>query len=60
LAMEVSRTSMKVARVTVTATSHGLWEGRQRTVSAGNAIDAKLVHPLFLTRSYYIHACMYV
>jgi hypothetical protein len=27
--MEVSRTSMKVARVTVRATAHGLWWGFQ-------------------------------
>ena len=29
LAMLVSSTSMKVARVTVSPTSHGLWLGRQ-------------------------------
>src|SRR5262244_1105946 len=31
LAMLVSSTSMKVARVTVSPTSHGLWRGRQFT-----------------------------
>jgi hypothetical protein len=40
LAMEVSRTSMKVARVTVRATAQGLWEGFQ---TAGIAAVVVLV-----------------
>jgi hypothetical protein len=35
LAMEVSRTSIKVARVTVSATAHGLWWGFQTAGVAG-------------------------
>ena len=42
LAMEVSSTSMKVARVTVMATAQGLWLGRQRGLAPG---AASLIEP---------------
>jgi hypothetical protein len=35
--MEVSRTSMKVARVTVSATAQGLWLGRHGAASWAEA-----------------------
>jgi hypothetical protein len=38
--MEVSRTSMNVARVTVRATAHGLWWGFQTAGTAGAAMVA--------------------
>jgi hypothetical protein len=58
--MAVSSTSMKVARVTVMAMSQGLWAGRQRTPSEGNAMEARAESPLLSGLLYYIHACMYL
>lgn len=62
--MEVSRTSMKVARVTVRAISHGLWRGRHAATSK----DASAVRVAVATNHlclavrmiYYIHTCMYL
>jgi len=62
--MEVSRTSMKVARVTVKAMSQGLWRGRQ----AGRSKEWSAVMVAVATKhlglrvqaTYYIHACMYL
>jgi hypothetical protein len=44
LAMEVSRTSMKVARVTVRATAHLLWWGFQTAGRAGAGMVAVAIY----------------
>ena len=63
LAMEVSRTSMKVARVTVSAMSQGLWRGRQAAIAKdGSAVKVAVARNhlrLIVWMTYYIHACMY-
>jgi len=66
LAMEVSRTSMKVARVTVKAMSHGLWRGRQAAMSKDwSAVMAAVAtnHPCLFSCArgcliIYMHVCI--
>src|SRR5580704_12502072 len=60
LAMEVSSTSMNVASVTVSATSHGLWLGCQASRAAGSATDAATDSSCARTPFIiiYMHVCM--
>src|SRR5215469_8095148 len=67
LAMELSRTSMKVASVTVSATAQGLWLGRQPVHSPvavvgngdfGDRADGTTCSPTAILTN--IHTCMYV
>ena len=63
LAMEVSSTSMKVARVTVKAMSHGLWRGRQAATSKDwSAVTAAVatMHLGLRETDDVLYTCMYV